>query len=322
MLDVLARPALDALLLGSLYTMMALGLTLTYKVTKIPNFAHAENVTIGAYATVVVVNLVGGGLAEALVLSFLAGAGAALAVDELVFKPIARRGATPLHLLVASIGAGIVIRYLVTIYADLANLLSAKANISASVVAFLGDGALTDLHLTVVPTVGGIVVALHLLFTRTRVGKGMRAMASNLDLARVSGINTSAIRRLTWILAGGLAGLAGCFWSVYNPIHPETGWRALLWIFAASILAGLTSFYGTVAGGYIVAAAENFGISLLNRGYGVDVAYKPMIALAIIVAVLLIRPTGFAGLTWRGFLDGVRRLPVRIARAARIAPRG
>jgi len=318
--DFLARPALDTILLGSLYTMMALGLTLTYKVTKIPNFAHAEYVTIGAYATVVMVNrfgFVGVAGVLAVVVSFLAAAGVALGVDELVFKPLFRRGASPLHMLVASIGAGLVLRYIVFIGADLGNLLSEKANLSAQTVWVIGNGSVSTLHLTIVPTVAGIVIVLHVLFVGTRIGKGMRAMASNFDLARVSGINTTFIRRLTWILAGGLAGVAGAFWAIHNPVTPELGWRALLWIFAASILAGLTSFYGTIAGGYIVAAAENFGISLLNRAYGVDVGYKPMIALAIIVAVFLIRPTGFAGLTVRDVVEGFRSLPSRVRERAR-----
>lgn len=320
MVDFLARPALDTILLGSLYTMMALGLTLTYKVTKIPNFAHAEYVTIGAYATVVMVNrfgFVGVAGVLAVVVSFLAAAGVALGVDELVFKPLFRRGASPLHILVASIGAGLVLRYIVFIGADLGNLLSEKANLSAQTVWVIGNGSVSTLHLTIVPTVAGIVIVLHVLFVGTRIGKGMRAMASNFDLARVSGINTTFIRRLTWILAGGLAGVAGAFWAIHNPVTPELGWRALLWIFAASILAGLTSFYGTIAGGYIVAAAENFGISLLNRAYGVDVGYKPMIALAIIVAVFLIRPTGFAGLTVRDVVEGFRSLPSRVRERAR-----
>ncbi|HYS71252.1 MAG TPA: branched-chain amino acid ABC transporter permease, partial [Thermoplasmata archaeon] len=145
----------------------------------------------------------------------------------------------------------------------------------------------------------------------TRIGKGMRAMASNFDLARASGIRTDRVRRMTWILAGGFAGIAGAFWSVYAPTDPEVGWRALLWIFAASILGGFVSIAGTIAGGYIVGASENFGITILHSGYGVDTAYKPLIALVIIVTVFLIRPTGFAGLTWRDTMDGLRKFPRR-----------
>src|SRR2546425_13121693 len=91
----LAAPFLDSLLLGSLYTMMALGLTITYKVTRVPNFAHAELVAVGSYAGVVAVNTWGRGLGEALLLAFAASAAVALAADELVSKPLLKRGPRP-----------------------------------------------------------------------------------------------------------------------------------------------------------------------------------------------------------------------------------
>jgi len=308
----LAAPLLNSLLLGSLYTMMALGLTITYKVTRIPNFAHAELVTVGSYAGVLAVNGWGRGVLEVLLLAFAASAGVALLADELAFKPLFKRGATPLHLLVASIGVGLVIRYTLAIFANFYNVLSVKSNFSADTLVSIGPGAsLTTLHLWVPAATAASVIALHLLFTRTRIGKGMRAMASNFDLARVSGIRTAQIRRVTWILAGGFAGIAGAFWSAYGPTDPEVGWRALLWIFAASILGGFVSIPGTIAGGYIVGTSENFGITLLNSGFGLDTAYKPMIALVIIVAVFLIRPTGFAGLTLRAVIEGTRDFPRR-----------
>jgi branched-chain amino acid transport system permease protein/neutral amino acid transport system permease protein len=304
----LVAPLLDTLVLGSLYTIMALGLTITYKVTRIPNFAHGELVTVGSYASVAAVNVWGRGLGEALLLAFVASALVAIIADELAFKPLFKRGATPLHLLVASIGVGLVIRYVLAIFANVYNMLSVKSNLLADTLISFGPGAnLTTLHLWVPAATASSVVALHLLFTRTRIGKGMRAMASNFDLARASGIPTDRVRRMTWILAGGFAGIAGAFWSVYAPTDPEIGWRALLWAFAASILGGFVSIPGTIAGGYIVGASENFGIAILRGNYGVDSAYKPMIALVIIVAVFLIRPTGFAGLTVRDTVDGLRR---------------
>jgi branched-subunit amino acid ABC-type transport system permease component len=314
----LAAPLLDSIVLGSLYTMMALGLTITYKVTRIPNFAHAELVTVGSYAGVVAVNGWGRGLGEALLLAFVASALIALAADELAFKPLFKRGATSLHLLVASIGVGLIIRYVIAIFANLYNILSVKSNLLADTLIGFAPGAnLTTLHLWVPAATAASVISLHLLFTRTRIGKGMRAMASNFDLARASGIRTDQIRRVTWILAGGFAGIAGAFWSVYAPTDPETGWRALLWTFASSILGGFVSVAGTIAGGYIVGAAENFGITILHGAYGVDTAYKPMIALVIIVIVFLIRPTGFAGLTWKDTVEGLREVPRRMRESLR-----
>lgn len=301
MFSELAAPVLLSILLGSLYTMMALGLTLTYAVTKIANFAHAELITVGAYVALVAVNIYHLGIVEASILAFILGAIIALAADELVYRPLFKRRATPLHLLVASIAVGLVIRYVLSIYADIRNLLATKMNVLVYPIFTIGFGSFTTLHLWVLPTVIGTVALLHFMFHYTKLGKAMRAMASNFDLARVSGIDTLLVRRVTWIIVGGTAGLSGAFWAVYSPINPETGWLALLRVFAASILGGMVSFYGTIVGGYVVGFAENVGISMLNQYWGVDTAYRPLIAFAIIVVVFLMKPTGFTGLSLESF---------------------
>src|SRR5687767_14332490 len=104
----LAAPAMLALLAAPVYALAALGLTMSYSITKVPNFAHAEYVTVGGYVAVTMVNFLGGGLTESVIAGFLAAAIVAMVSDELVFKPLTRRGATPHHLLVASIGLGLV----------------------------------------------------------------------------------------------------------------------------------------------------------------------------------------------------------------------
>jgi branched-subunit amino acid ABC-type transport system permease component len=303
----LAAPTMLALLAAPAYALAALGLTMTYSITKVPNFAHAEYVTVGGYVAVAMVNFLGGGLVESVVAGFLAAAIVSMVSDELVFKPLTRRGATPLHLLVASIGLGLVIRYVLSIVVASYGLLLVRSSISKRILVFNGEpltffGApVTNLHAWILPTTFGLVIALHVLFTRTRLGKGMRAMASNYDLARVSGIRTADVRRWTWFLAGGLAGTGGAFWAVDVQVHPETGWGLLLWMFAASILGGFVSFWGTIAGGFVVGFAENVGISMANDLFGVPLSYRPLIALAIIVIVFLIRPQGITGLTTPAF---------------------
>lgn len=286
---------------------------MTIAITKISNFAHAEMVTIGAYAAVVVANTFRTGPIEASVAAFLSTAVLAVVIDEVVFKPLFNRGATSLHLLVGSIGVGLAVRYILSIFADMHNMLNAQTRIMVQPVAVIGYGTLTTLHLWVLPTAAIIVVVLHFMLTKTKLGKAMRATASNFELAKVSGIKTNLVRRITWVIAGGLAGLSGAFWSIYSPINPETGWLALLWIFASSILGGFVSFYGTIAGAYVVGFAENVGITIMNRWFGIDVAYKPLIALAIIVVVFLLRPTGLTGIT----LSSIRTATSRLVREIR-----
>jgi len=310
-----ASPLLLSVLLGSLYALMALGLTMTYAVTRVPNFAYAEYVTVGGYAAVVFVNVLGAGLILSLLAGFLAAAIVAMLSDALVFKPLFRRGATPLHLLVASIGVGLVIRYILSIVVASYDLLVARSLIDKEVLFDIAGAPFTNLHAWLIPATIGIVIGLHGLFTRTRLGKAMRAMASNFDLARVAGIRTDQVRRWTWFLAGGLAGIGGAFWVINVPVTPETGWGILLFLFAASILGGFVSFWGTVVGGFIVGFAEILGISILNDAFGVSLAYRPLIALVIIVAVFLLRPQGITGLTMSNLRFFVRRWAARFRAA-------
>ncbi len=316
---------LQSTLLGSLYALMALGLTMTYSITRVPNFAHAEYVTVGGYTAALFTLAYGGSIAlggpggaatiiGAFVLAALVAAAVALLSDELVFKPLFRRSATPLHLLVASIGAGLVIRYALSLIVAPYDLLVVSSRIVKDILRSpsgdpitIGGAPLTNLFAGALPTMFALVFALHLLLTRTRVGKGMRAMASNFDLARVAGIKTTNVRRFTWLLAGALAGVGGAFWVIDVPGTPEMGWGILLWMFAASILGGFTSFWGTIAGGFIVGFAENLGISALHDAFGVSLSYRPLIALVIIVVVFLIRPQGITGLTTDDLVAAIRK---------------
>lgn len=95
---------------------------------------------------------------------------------------------------------------------------------------------------------------------------------------------------MTWLLVGGLAGTAGALWGLYTNVHPLTGWVAILSVFAATVLGGMTSFPGTIAGAYAVALAENVGMQALNSWLGVDFSVKPAVPFLMIIAVLLLRP--------------------------------
>ncbi|HID04189.1 MAG TPA: branched-chain amino acid ABC transporter permease, partial [Aigarchaeota archaeon] len=230
----------------------------------------------------------------------------ALLSDELVFKPLHKRGARPLFLLVASIGVGLVIRYILFSFADLTGNITIQTNVSVYPIARFGRAYITNLHLIIIPATIAIVILLHVIFHYTLMGKALRALADNEDLARVSGIRIYKLRRVAWILAGGLAGLAGGLWSINLLIDPNLGWDSLLRVFAASILGGLTSFWGTIIGGYIIGFAENVGIAFLNSLFGINTAYRPLISFSIIVIVFLLRPQGFAGLDIRAILPKVR----------------
>jgi len=292
----LAGPVIDSFLIGSFYALMGAGLTLVFSVTKVPDFAHAELVTIGGYVAAIATVAAGLGIVPAILLAVLIAGVVGVAYDEAVFKPLWKRGSSSLHLLVASVGLGLFVRYVVMAIVEPFGWLSVRASVAPRVLAYVGNGSITDLHVTVITTTIVIVVILHLMFTRTKLGKAMRATASNPDLARISGINIYTVRRIAWFLGAALPGLAGAFWSINSSIDVELGWRFLLWMFAASIVGGF-SFYGTILGGYIIGLAEGIGIFFLNTYFGVNIAYRPVISLAIMIAVLLFAPQGLRELS-------------------------
>ena len=288
MLDQVLDTVLNGLLVGSLYSLMALGLALIIASVKIYNWAHAELVTVGAYVAALLVNLSGASIFLSIGFAFLGSAALALGMDESLFKPHEKRGSTGIQIMVATIAVGLIIRYTVYIYATAESLLTLKANIPVSNLWTWGAVSVSTLDVSIIPTTVVAIVLLFLLLKKTIVGKQIRAMADNPDLARVSGIKVKRTRRLVWIIAGGTAGVAGALWSAYSLVNPEIGWILLLDAFAAYIVGG-PSIYGSAAAGFVLGLVENTGSYLLNQFFGVPTQYKLLITFSLVVVVLLFR---------------------------------
>ncbi len=285
--------------IGSLYALMALGITLTFSVVKLPNFAHAEYVSAGAFAAMAA--SLAGDLHPALIMAcaFAAGGLVALVSHLAVFKPLESRQVSLYSLILASFAVGLIIRYLLFTIADSFELFDTRIRIPLEIVYRDGYLILTNIFAWVVPTSILLVIALTLLLNRTGLGREMRALANNPSLARVIGVRVERVKLLTWLLVGGLAGVAGGLWGMQTAVSPLMGWTAVLAVFAAAILGGLSSFAGTILGAYVVAFCEQSVMLFLNFNYGVDLAYKPAIPFIIIIAVLLLRPGGFTQLLKR-----------------------
>ncbi len=288
----LAAPILLGLLHGSLFTLMGIGLTMTFSVTRMINFAHAELVTLGAYATVVTVNMYGWGIGPAIAAAMVLSLVMAVVIDEAIYKPLTAKRAPDLYMMVASIGVSMVLRHLIYIFADLNGLLNVKARVLLQPVMFIGYGTVTNVHTYAVPGALLIAAGLHVFLTRTLTGKLMRAVSDNVMLAQASAVPVMNIRRLAWAAAGAMAGLAGAVWAVYSPVTPNVGWGLLPRMFASSIIGGLTSFSGTFLGAYIVGFAENLGIFLANYFFGTPLEYRGIITFVIVAVMLLWRPAG------------------------------
>jgi neutral amino acid transport system permease protein len=297
---VLVDTLVKTLQIGSMYAMMALGITLTMNVMRLPNFAHAEYITFGAYTALLVSMSVSTSLPVIVVLAFGVSAIVALGSHYVVFRPLEKRNPSTYVMLLASFAVGLILRYLLFLFADHYNLFDKRPQIPLQVAYRSDIVILSNVFFWVVPTSIVFVIGLSLLLNYTALGREMRALANNPNLARIIGIRVERVKTLTWLLVGGLAGVAGALWGIYSNVHPLTGWLAILSVFAAAILGGMSSFVGTILGAYVVAFSENTVMQALNQYLGLDFSFKPAIPFVIIVLVLMLRPQGLTELLRRG----------------------
>ena len=203
---LLVTSLVNTIQVGSMYALMALGITLTFSVMKLPNFAHAELITVGAYTALVASLAVDAH--PLLILLAAAGVGALVAGigHRAVFKPLESQKLSLYTLILASFALGLIIRYALFTLADSFNLFNLRIGIPLQIVYRDGFLILTNVFALVLPTSVALVILLTLLLNRTALGREMRALANNAELARVIGIPVERVKSHAWLLVGALAG--------------------------------------------------------------------------------------------------------------------
>lgn len=271
---------------------MAVGLTLTLAVLRLPNFAHAEYITVGAYTALIVSLWLSPNPIIVIGAALLVGSLVALLSHRAVFRPLAARKLSSYAMILASFALGLILRYILFLLADRYDLFDKRIAVTQEIWLQTAGITITNIFLWIVPTSILFVLLLTLLLNYTQLGRDMRALADNLTLARILGVPVDRVHDITWVIVGGLAGVAGALWGIYTFVDPLVGWLAILSVFAATVLGGMTSFPGAIFGGYVVAFSENTLMQLLNQRVGLDFSFKPAIPFVIIVLVLLVRPQG------------------------------
>jgi branched-chain amino acid transport system permease protein len=290
-----------AMIFSSLLTLLSIGLTLTYLTTKVSNFAHGAGAAVGAYITLTAVEVWQGNPYSYLVVAVLVGGVLALIQYLLVFRPLIRRGASNVVLMIATLAMELVLLSVLNIYADyLTKTYTIRSRyffLSSSDITISGQRGL----LVVAPALTAIIATLlHLLLTRTKFGIAMRAAIEDPSLASVAGINVDFVSAVSWIIAGGLGGLSGALLPLYTPGYPEMSAIIIVSVFAASIVGGLNNIYGAVLGGLLMGLSEILGTSALASVLGSWVIpYRPLIPVIAIVITLLLAPNGLMGVNWR-----------------------
>ncbi len=293
----------DGVIAGATIGLGAIGVTLTYSILRFANFAHGEFISWGAYLTLLTSGLIGlaagqgaalpiapfsfgwavlGGAAVAMLLT----GGLALALDAVLFRRLRRKGETIIAI-IASFGASLALRSLLeAIFTSRPAYFTRQLQIARP----LGFGLrATPNQLALVAATLVLLIAVHLMLTRSRIGRAMRAVSENPSLARVSGIDVDRVIRTTWLLGGALACAAGVAAGLLVQIRPSMGFDLLLPLFAAAILGGIGSVPGAVLGGLVVGLSEAAAVALVGA------QWRGAVAFAILIAVLLVRPAGIFG---------------------------
>src|SRR6056297_2535724 len=292
----------NGLVFSSIIVLGSIGLSLVYSIADFANFAHGDTMTIGAYTALVTFGAVGGlggavlglpfGFFLALVVGIAAAAAVAVGTEKLIYEPL---DVDSIGLLITSIGIAFVYRALIQIRFG-SDFTRFDIQPLRPIEALLPYGIRVTLHdVAIVASAAVLVVGLHVLLQYTDLGRKMRAMADNPDLARVSGIRTRRVTLWTWVIGAGLAGAGGVFLGLFNQLQPRMGFNLLLLIFAAVILGGIGSIYGAMLGGFLIGMISQLTPVLEMVGIPIGIEYSNAIAFVIMVVVLLVRPTGIAG---------------------------
>jgi neutral amino acid transport system permease protein len=281
-----AQTGLTGLSLGAIYALGAVGLTLVYGILKLVNFAHGDFLTFGAYMAYVV--NVTWGMPLVLGIFFAMAMTAMLGVlfEKVMWGPMRARRAGLLQLLLMSIGLAFLIRAFIQ-YVWSTEIRFLDVNVIETVEVFGLRIGRTSLVILVVGIV--LIAAIGLMLRYTLLGKQMRALSDNLELAETSGIDTSRVILYTWLFAGALAGLAGVMAAATTELRPELGFELLLPIFAAVILGGIGDAFGALAGGLVL------GLIIEWSTMFIEARWKVSIGFVALIIVLIVRPQGIFG---------------------------
>jgi len=278
----LAQLIVNGIAVGSIIALAAVGLTLTYGILRLSNFAHGDFMTLGAYLT-----LLANGTGLNIWLSMLVGGAATVAgvllTEKLIWAPMRSRRATSTTLMIISIGLALFIRNGIILLWGGDN--NSYALPVPTAIDFFGV-KIAFYRLLVVGVTLLAILGLHYLLQNTKIGKAMRAVADDIDLARVSGINVDRVVLWTWIIAGSLTAFGGGMYGLITAVRPNMGWFLILPMFAAIILGGIGNPYGAIAGALVIGIVQEVST------YWLPTEYKLAVALVMMILVLLFRPQG------------------------------
>jgi branched-subunit amino acid ABC-type transport system permease component len=296
----IAQIIVSSLITAAELGIIAIGLTMTFSILRFANFSHASMAVIGAYIAYTLNVPLGWPLWLAFLASMLIMGCFGIVVDRVIFRAL--RYAGDLTPMIASLGLSLAIQYSVqAIWGP--QFLRYEYDVVPGM-AVLG-ARITAPQLGIIGTVIVAMLCFHLALTRTRIGKAMRATATNPELAQACSIDTEHVVRVVWFVGTGFAAVGGMFVAWDTQLDPYFGFNLIIPVFCVVLIGGVGSIYGSIIGALIVGFAANFGVNvnwgpllaavgLAGEGvsFSLPVAYKPGIAYVTVIILLLLRPSG------------------------------
>lgn len=280
-MEIFAQQLFNGLTIGSVYSMVALGLTLVYGILHIPNFAHGALYMMGGYITLTMMTKLGFHYWLAIIVSVLAVGFIGVLMERFVFNLL--RDAPPIHDKIAAIGIllfleafaqfvwGADYQTMPTPYGQVVNLFGLTFTLQ---------------RILIIVSAIIVMILLYLFLKKTFTGATIIAMAQNREGANLVGINTNKVAMLTFMISGGLAALAASLAAPINLVFPGMGHLVILKAFVIIILGGMGSIPGAIIGGYILGFSESLGATYISNDY------KDLIAFILLVIILTVKPTG------------------------------
>ncbi|HVF74838.1 MAG TPA: branched-chain amino acid ABC transporter permease [Acidimicrobiales bacterium] len=293
----------DGLTLGSVYALIALGYTLVYGVLRLINFAHSEVFMIGIFGSLFSLHAMGidagapakGGLALAGTLLLMMAAGmvasgiTAVVMERIAYRPLRRRNAPRLAALITAIGLSLFLQELFALRYG-RNLLPFPRVLERTQLSSLGGADIRNDKVLVFLAALVLMIGLERFVAKSRLGRGIRATAQDSETAALMGVNIDRVIMLTFLLGGLLAGAAGGLYGIFfENARYNIGFLPGIKAFTAAVLGGIGNIRGALVGGLSLGLLENWGAAVLGG------EWKDVFAFAVLVLVLLFRPTGILG---------------------------
>jgi branched-chain amino acid transport system permease protein len=299
-MDTFVQQLINGLNIGAIYALIALGYTMVYGILRLINFAHGDIYMVGAFAGYFIAVKAGmtgpswGGLVLVLFGSMAVAALVGMAIERFAYRPV--RKFSRMTTLITAIGVSLLLENLfVAVFGGQGR--GFPQLLQDNAYHLFGNAAISKSQILIFVVSIALMVLLQWIIFRTKVGTAMRAVSFNLNSAKLMGINTNAIITFTFALGSALAAAGGVLTAQYSPtIDPLMGITTGLKAFVAAVLGGIGNIPGAVLGGLLIGVAETMVVGY-GGSIGIASTYRDAVAFAILILVLLLRPSGILGTT-------------------------